>query len=309
MLAFRDVPSVLRDATVAGACQLRARVKESAFAGTISSTAKSDGSRVTPIDLAVERTMGEMLGAKLTGFGDSLVVAGEEGFVIGNYDIAPLVVFFDPTDGTALVRLLAPGSTTGACLYSKYEQRFLAGVVADPWMERVVFAQDGSTYQQEFDVTDGTLLGDPVSCRVSEKTFDNGGELLIEVAHGFNRNVFPGEDKRPVLSQVEITRLWGDAHTRLGTKVRSCSSNLMHQLLVASGGEAAIATIMSAIGGPWDMSGVALVEGAGGTVVYVKNNHDTFITTDNPMQADLVICANTEATASQVFDMLAALRY
>jgi fructose-1,6-bisphosphatase/inositol monophosphatase family enzyme len=303
---FQDLEYLLRKTAVAAACQLKARVMEAAAGGFIDSEVKGDGSRVTAIDFAVERTMGSLLRSGLTGFGDSLTIVGEEGTVIGNDDAATFVVFFDPTDGTALVRLLAPGSTTGCCLYDRDTRRFLAGVVADPWLERVLFAEDGTTYQQRFNVTDGTLLGEPVQCEVSEKSFADGGELLIEVAHGFKRNVFRG-GKRSVFTQREITRFWGDTHTTLGTKVRMCSSNLMHQLLVASGGDA-IATVMTAIGGPWDMSGVALVQGAGGAVFYLRFRGNKLQMTENPMGADLVICANSQDTVDQVFEVLAALR-
>ncbi|HEX6462219.1 MAG TPA: inositol monophosphatase family protein [Candidatus Saccharimonadales bacterium] len=305
-----EVEDVLRTAAVAGACQLYERSLRAAHGGGgIEGKQKPDGTAVTLIDMAVEKRMGGILEDMLADSSLVPAIVGEEGTIAGP-EGADYVVFFDPVDGTALVRLRAPGSTTGCSLYDSYGGEFLAGAVADPWLQRVVFNDRGATYQQQFNLSDGTLLGESKQCEVSEKSFADGGELLIEVvAQGFTRTVFGTGEKRSVLSQEEATRFSGDVHTKLGTKVRSLSSNLMHQLLVASGGDdtTAIATVMTAIGGPWDMSGVPLVEGARGTVLYVESG-DKFAKTQDPMAADLVICANTKETAEQVYDVLAALR-
>lgn len=304
----QDVEVALRAAAIAGAMQLRTQLLNAAASGAIESRAKSDGSHVTAIDEDVERTMGQMIVRDLT-HREGLGVVGEEGTLLGRYGDVMYVVFFDPVDGTALVRLLAPGSTTGACMYNTWRRQFLAAAVADPWLGRVVFTRDGETFQQRFDPASGMLLGEPVRCRVSDGSFEVGGELLIEVAHGFSRKEFPSGELRQVLTQYEIDRLWSMVHTKLGTKVRMLSSNLMHQMVVALGGNA-VATIMTAIGGPWDMSGVALVLGAGGTVLFVRaGENGQFELVDDPMMADLVICANSIETAQQVFNLLLSIRY
>ena len=48
---------------------------------------------------------------------------------------------------------------------------------------------------------------------------------------------------------------------------------------------------MTSIGGPWDMSGIALVLNAGGVVRYLRVAGETFIHVTDPMQADVVVCA------------------
>jgi fructose-1,6-bisphosphatase/inositol monophosphatase family enzyme len=305
-MELQVVEDVLPRAATAGACRLRTKLMAAADEGAIKSTVKAtDGTSVTQIDLDVELTMGELLKRELDG--QDVAAEGEEGTAIGVYEDAECVVLFDPTDGTALLRLLAAGSTTGCCLYDKRSRKFLAAAVADPWLQRVVYTIDGVTYQQRFDPASGALLGERTRCYASKKSFTDGGELLIEVAHGFSRQEFRG-GKRPVLSQDEISRFWHECHAMLGTKVRMLSSNLMHQLLVAVGGDA-VATVMTAIGGPWDMSGVALVRGAGGIVLYVRYGDDgRLVQTSDPLAADMVVCANSIDTARQVFSLLCSLR-
>jgi hypothetical protein len=144
-----------------------------------------------------------------------------------------------------------------------------------------------------------------------------GSDIAIEVSHGFVRtDVLTGE-RRQVLDLRSATELhyWLQAPTAeggLNAKVRGWSSNLLHQALVADGTQggsnrSVVATVMTAIGGFWDMGGVALVLDAGGTVVFLRIVNGELRQVADPLLADMVVCANTVPTAQAVAGVLRAV--
>jgi fructose-1,6-bisphosphatase/inositol monophosphatase family enzyme len=274
---------------------------------------KGDGTRATWTDISAQAEMLRVL--QRTG----LPVIGEEGHDGPAVRPRGRFILVDPTDGTAAGRAGAGTATAGACVYNPTTCIFESAAVVDPCGCRMWFASGGKTYAWRLDPLTLVPRGEPKPCSVSGLTLGNGGEVAIEVSHGFTRiDVFTGE-RRLVLDGRSATelqyRLQEDAgNGGLGTKVRGWGSNLYHQSLVADGLQpkgprSLVATAMTAVGGPWDMCGVALVQGAGGVARFARVEGGKLQPAYDPLMSDMVVCANTTTTARAVLGVQRGVVY
>jgi hypothetical protein len=297
---------VLRSAVLAAAPVIRGGVLH----GMGREAGKVDGSEATATDHKSQDQMLQILSSL------GLPVVAEEAGVGHLHVPTGVTVFGDPLDGTAAGRAGACTSTAGAFLYDPAAMQFGPAAVIDPFGGRLWYNDQGHTWVQFLDPTSFKPVGEALPCRASNRELQ-GGVVAIEISHGFVRtDVFTGE-RRPVLDQRSATELhyWLQAPATeggLGAKVGGWSSNLLHQALVADGmqgtsNRSVVATVMTAIGGFWDMGGVALVLAAGGAVVFLRIENGQLKQTANPLLADMVVCANTMPTATAVVGVLRAV--
>lgn len=258
---------------------------------------KDDDTIATDIDTQAERTVIARIEDNL-----DIPVVGEEGGRVGNYDGTERVVLVDPQDGTVSGRMRSTTATAGAALYNPRAKKFETGSVIDPFGGRLWYTEDGNAFRREVDVYSGES-GRATAVTVSTQSRENGGEILMDIMRGFTRrDAFTGE-KREVMKNIEKWKFLEDLHELAGN-VGTASSNLHHQALVADGG-AAIGSITSALGGPWDMNGLLLVQNAGGEVKLLRREAEGFEEIEDPMEADMAIAANSKDTMNRIMGAVA----
>jgi fructose-1,6-bisphosphatase/inositol monophosphatase family enzyme len=262
--------------------------------------AKDDGTIATDIDAASERTLIAHIESNL-----DIPVVGEEGGRVGNYTGNERVVLVDPQDGTVSGRMHSTTATAGAAVYNPYTKQFEVGAVVDPYGGRLWYTEHDGTYRQPINVYTTESIGEAALVNVSMQSPESGGEILMDIMRGFARkDAFTGE-KREVMNLQEKLKFLEALHELAGN-VGTAASNLHHQALVADGG-AAIASITSALGGPWDMNGLLLVENAGGKVRLLRREGKVFEEIDDPMEADMAIAANTKETMDRILGAIARI--
>jgi fructose-1,6-bisphosphatase/inositol monophosphatase family enzyme len=191
---------------------------------------KDDGSLGTETDKKSEQIILSYLEKYL-----DIPVIGEEGGKVGAYSDNERVVFVDPQDGTTSGRMHSTTATAGACIYNPLTKEFEAATVVDPFGGRLWYTKGKKTYRQIIDVYTAQSIGKAIPVYTSRKTFEDGGEILLDNFHGFTRTDMLGNEQRKVISLQEKVDLVKALQEGCG-KIRSASSNLHHQALVADGG-------------------------------------------------------------------------
>lgn len=275
-------------------------LRRSITEGQGSQVLKSDGSLGTETDEESERAILTYLEKYF-----NIPVISEEGGRVGAHGDNERVVFVDPQDGTASGRMHSTTATAGACIHNSLTGEFEVAAVMDPFGGRLWYTRGKRTYRQLINVYTTQSIGKASPVHVSKKTFEEGGEILLDNFHGFTRIDILKSEQRRVMTLREKVDLVNALQERCG-KIRSASSNLHHQALVADGGSV-VGAITSSLGGPWDLSGIKLVLNAGGKVAYLRRGKVSFEAVEDPLMADIAVSANTESTLHRLINVIMSL--
>lgn len=235
---------------------------------------KSDGSLVSEDDRNLERIIRDLMAA----FG--LPVLGEE---LGLYgpENDRYVAIVDPIDGSRPFNNCdMGGSTIIIGIYDKVERRIVAAAIGRPGTRELWLAVDDVTekYQWLDETNKFKYLG---NCRVW--TVDpNVSRPTVYVD---NPNPFA---RRGVDMLTDAGLDLFDSLIRKAKLTKFCNgSNGNHHGLVANGG-AVVGSITTSVGGVQDLSGVLVVENAGGVVAAFRLTEDRKLVRVDPHAALLM---------------------
>jgi fructose-1,6-bisphosphatase/inositol monophosphatase family enzyme len=221
---------------------------------------KQDGSLVTSTDLLVQNRMAETLRG-IPGYNFMAEEPDAAQGQAGSRNTRTIIV--DPLDGT---RPFVVGMVTSTVMAGVVDDidGVIAAVVGEPATGRVWYAwrDCGAWLTKEIDGEPSDQI--PHRLCVWNGDFDKQATIWIECLHPFARD----NGQRPMFDQSGIntlvTTVMADA------KLFNCGSNGLHQALVANGQPFAGGHISAAVGGPWDLLGLLLVQEAGGQVAGYK---------------------------------------
>lgn len=253
---------------------------------------EADSTLVTTTDKDGERILHNRLGGILgVGFW------GEEGSKTerGEYSI-----MVDPLDGTRAFALRIPTSTVIAALVHNV-RGVVACVIGEAASGRIWSAtEEGDVSFWTVDAS-GRECSHYGICSVWKGPLTEQASLFLDVSHGFTR----GEEKRPILTHLQVH----DLMVRMSSKSKLFmpGSNGLHFALVANGGDYCAGQITTAVGGPWDIAGVLLVQQAGGVARGFRIVKGVLEEVANPrdiVACDIMVSGNSQDTVNDLVLML-----
>jgi len=199
-----------------------------------------------------------------------------------------------------------PTPTIILAAYDSSAREVLACSTMEPSTGRFWFSSKGNgAFLSRFDYHSGkfnSLEGRQI--HVNNKEGLKGSHVLVDVDHGFER---PTNDSSKQMLYPEGRREISRLVEAEGGKVASFYTNGGHYALIAMGNPTIIGNITTAIGGPYDVSGIRHVIEAGGVATCYEILGRKLYSLDNSQdieRADVVISTNNHENLNNLEKVL-----
>lgn len=205
-----------------------------------------------------------------------------------------LRILVDPLDGTRAFSVGLATSTVIIAAIDQVSQHVVLCMVGEPATGRIWSATADT--RTELQIWNGVALSPARPVQVWQGALSQQATVLMDVSHGFKK------EGRHILSTAQVQVLM--CRVASETKLLMPGSNGLHLALMANGGTGLAAQITTAVGGPWDIAGVLLVQKAGGYARGFRAESgvltevdalritacDILVTGNNPETVDHLVC-------------------
>ena len=264
---------------------------------------KEDKSILTPTDVISQNIARPII---LEGLPDIRLVQEESDKDLGNLE-SEVYGYFDPLDGSRPFLMGGVTSTNILGLWDSKNKEILAVSTMEPMSGRFWHSTKGKgTYLSVYDYTTGEF-DEGRQLHVSDQEF-SGSRVFIDATEGFARKVRGTGEKRQVFynqGRRELTNLL----QANGANEISFFSNGSHYAVVSLGRPLTAVCITSAIGGPYDITGMLHVIESGGVaqcygIREEGGKRGIYEMGQNIKDADLAVAANTQKNLDMVAGIL-----
>jgi fructose-1,6-bisphosphatase/inositol monophosphatase family enzyme len=291
-------PEIFLDVAQGAVAEMLAEVRKRVFLASHKIEIKpTDGSLVGACDRESARKAHDFFSARLS---DVSYRIEDLAATVGVEKIIRHLILCDPLDGTRAWTNGILTSTVISAAYDVVERGVCACIVAE-------IAENGRIWKSKDGHAEVSLQSTGITepCKVWNGTLDKQSTVLIDVAHGFNRQ----PNSRTILTDSDAGQLV--LALAQASKLMILGSNGLNQALVASSGnfgrERIAGGITTAIGGAWDVAGVHLVLNSGGTARAFACDGELVLKERNPLDVlnfDIVVYGNSTTTVNTLVNFV-----